>query len=497
MKVSLVAILISFIGALLSTLIVKFFCLKYNIVDNPDGYRKVHKKPVPLCGGFAVFAGFILPVVLLIFFSRKHSIFHEFEKREMQVFTFFLGACITMFMGAVDDIWNLRPKYKLLFQLIAASFAYFGGLKINLITIPFFGGSIDLTWLSYPITIFWFLGCINAINLLDGLDGLASGIGLFAALTLFIVSFSFNNIMPMFLSACLVGSILGFLIFNFNPASIFLGDTGSMLIGYLIAGLGILSSYKSETAVALMIPFIALGVPIFDTILAIIRRWSKRLPISSADKKHIHHVLISMGLSHRKVVLILYGCCLVFSAIAILMALSQNTLGVMFLITVGIMTFVGVRVFGMLDFSLLRHRLKYDRREKKKNSKAAVAVEKSIQMMEDSESTEDVWKCSYEALEALDLDHAAIILMIDEEEHKFTWKNSRPQKEGFDKWSLFMNLHDGERVIGEIEVWRKGEDIPIRDACMLINKLRHSLTEHLIRVLDDIEEGKKVIKFVG
>lgn len=497
MKASLTALLVSFVGALIATIIVKFFCLKYNIVDNPDGYRKVHKKPIPLCGGFAVFAGFILPIVLLFLFFRTHNMFDLFAKRESQIFTFFIGALITMFMGAADDIWQLRPKYKLLFQLIAATFAYFGGLKINLVTIPFFGGSIELAWLSYPITIFWFLGCINAINLLDGLDGLASGIGLFASLTLFIVSFSFNNYMPMFLSACLVGAILGFLIFNFNPASIFLGDTGSMLIGYLVAGLGILSSYKSETAVALMIPFIALGVPIFDTILAIVRRWSKRLPISAADKKHIHHVLLSMGLSHRKAVLILYGCCIVFSSVAILMAVSQNILGVIFLLTIGIVTFVGVRVFGMLDFSLLKHRLKYDRKEKKKNSKAAVAVEKAIQLMEDSESPEHVWQCAFEALEALDLDHAALILNLDENDHEFKWQNKRPHEEGFDKWSLFMNLHDGERVIGEIEVWRKGEDIPIRDACMLINKLRHSLTQHIIRVLDELEEEKNIIKFVG
>lgn len=497
MKASLIALLVSFVGALIATVIVKFFCLKYNIVDNPDGYRKVHKKPIPLCGGFAVFAGFMLPITCLYLFFNRHNMFNLFEKNEAQIFTFFLGAVITMLMGAADDIWHLRPKYKILFQLIAATFAYFGGLKINLITVPFFGGSLELAWLSYPITIFWFLGCINAINLLDGLDGLASGIGLFASLTLFIVSFSFNNYMPMFLSACLVGSILGFLIFNFNPASIFLGDTGSMLIGYLVAGLGILSSYKSETAVALMIPFIALGVPIFDTILAIIRRWSKRLPISAADKKHIHHVLISMGLSHRKAVLILYGCCIVFSAVSIMMAFSQNTLGVIFLLTIGIVTFVGVRVFGMLDFSLLRHRLKYDRKEKKKNSKAAVAVEKSIQLMEDAETTENVWECAFEALEALDLDHAALILDFDEKEHKFTWRNKRPHEEGFDKWSLFMNLHDGERVIGEIEVWRKGEDIPIRDACMLVNKLRHSLTEHLIRVIDNDEPESEIIKFVG
>ena len=497
MKASLTALFISFAGAIIATVIVKFFCLKYNVVDNPDGYRKVHKKPVPLCGGFAVFAGFILPILLLFLFFKGHNIFSLFAKKEAQIFTFFIGAAITMLMGAVDDIWHLRPKYKLLFQFIAANFAYSGGLQISLITIPFFGGSVGLAWLSYPVTIFWFLGCINAINLLDGLDGLASGIGLFASLTLFIVSFSFNNYMPMFLSACLVGAILGFLLFNFNPASIFLGDTGSMLIGYLVAGLGILSSYKSETAVALMIPFIALGVPIFDTILAIVRRWSKRLPISAADKKHIHHVLISMGLSHRKAVLILYGCCLIFSAVSIMMAFSQNALGVIFLLTIGIVTFVGVRVFGMLDFSLLKHRLKYDRKEKKKNSKAAVAVEKAIQLMEDADETGKVWECAFEALEAIDLDHATLILGLDEKEHKFTWKNKRPHHEGFDKWSLFMNLHDGERVIGEIEVWRKGEDIPIRDACMLINKLRHSLTEHLIRVIDAFEEDKNIIKFVG
>ncbi len=497
MGLTLLVICVSFLGALISTIVVKFVCLKYNIVDTPDGFRKVHEKPIPLCGGFAVFLGFILPVLLLYVFFRDHSLFDELKKKETQVMTFFLGACITMLMGAADDIWHLRPRYKILFQLIAATFAYYGGLKIDAVTIPFIGESLDVAWLSFPLTIFWFLGCINAINLLDGLDGLASGIGLFASLTMLVVSFIFSHQLPMFLGACLVGSILGFLIFNFNPASIFLGDTGSMLIGYLVAGLGILSSYKSEAAVALMIPFIALGLPIFDTMLAILRRWSQKLPISSADKKHIHHILLSMGLSHRNVVLILYGLCLLFSSIAILMAFSQNVLGVVFLVAIGIGTFVGVRVFGMLDFSQLRHRLQYSHQERKKNSRSAVAVEKAIQMMESADTAEAVWQCSFEALEVLDFDHAAIIISVKNKEHTFKWKNARPHNEGFDKWSLFLNLHDGERVIGELEVWRKGEDVPIRDACMLINKLRHALTLHMIRILDDLGNDKEVIKFVG
>ncbi|NQZ57848.1 MAG: undecaprenyl/decaprenyl-phosphate alpha-N-acetylglucosaminyl 1-phosphate transferase [Lentisphaeraceae bacterium] len=482
MRSSLIALLISFGTAFIATIIVRYLCKKYKIVDQPDGFRKVHTRSTPLCGGFAVFAGFILPVILINVFLPDTYIAQNVLSKQLPMITFFSGAVITMLMGAVDDIWQLRPRWKVLFQLIAATFAYCGGLKISSITMPFLGG-VDLGHLSYPVTVFWFLGCINVINLLDGLDGLASGVGLFASITLFIVSSVFNNHLPMFLSACLIGAILAFLLFNFNPASIFLGDTGSMLIGYLIAGIGLLSSYKSSAAVSLIIPFIALGLPIFDTILAILRRWSKNLPISAADKKHVHHILLSLGLSHRNTVLVLYIFCLLFGGVSVLIATQQNLVAGVILLLLAIVAFIAVQISGMLDISLIKNKLQTDRRERKKESHASVEVEKSTQVMSTQNSIKELWDCCLQSFETLDLDHTTLIIESAEINIQLEWKSCNLHEKGHDQWSLFLNLHEQENIIGKFHVWKKGEEMPIRNTSYLINKLRHALTSHTIRVL--------------
>ena len=483
-------LLIAFMAALLvgipMTNLARRMGVRLGIVDQPDNYRKVHKKPIPLCGGYAIFAT-VVSVVLTLMFSSESEVQFLWE-RSYELIILLCGATIMLAVGAVDDILDLRPKYKLLFQLIAASACYFGGFKIAIVSIPF-GQSIDVGVFSYFITVFWFLGCINAINLLDGLDGLAGGVGLFVILTLLFNAIIRGDVFGILICATIAGAILAFLFFNFNPASIFLGDAGSMLIGFLVAALSLKVSNKAETTFALLIPFIAIGLPVFDTIAAILRRWGRRVPISSADRKHVHHVLLAMGFSTRKVVLILYGVCIVLGGISLLLTMGRDNIAVGFLFILLIMTVVGAKMHGVINFSQLGNRINEDRCEKKRSGRAATEVEKAITQFSKASRITELWDFAKPALEALELDHAFLELERGGVTRKMVWRSkdydhhhNQANKKVVDEWSLFLKLYEEEVVFGKIEIWKISEEMPIRDICYQINKLRSGLSYHLNRI---------------
>ncbi len=355
MTTCIVAFSVAFIVALAATAMVRQAARRLGVVDKPDPYRKIHKRETPRLGGVAIYVAFAAPIILLYVF-RLSRVSDSLHGRIVPLLALLAGGALALGIGVVDDVRGLRARWKLLLQCLPACAAMAGGYVIHEVSTPF-GGSLSLGALAIPVTLFWFLGCMNAVNLLDGLDGLAAGVCLFVSLTLLLVSVFFGNAVSVLLMCCLSGSILGFLVFNFHPASIFLGDSGTMLLGFLIASLSIMSSRKVETAVALLIPFIALGLPILDTALAILRRWCRRLPISAADRQHIHHVLLSMGLSHRQVVVILYVVCIFLGGAALLVTAGRSEVTVLVLGSLSIMAFVCVRIFGGLRFSQVFARL--------------------------------------------------------------------------------------------------------------------------------------------
>lgn len=504
LKVSLFVGLAAFAVSCISTLIARKLGKIAGIVDQPDGFRKIHKRPIPLTGGYAIIVAFLVPIAVMYFGGSAHiqSLFGTERERFSMLIA---GALISLAMGATDDVYNLRPRWKLIFQFVAALFAYFGGFAINAVSLPG-GGVHGLGYFSLPITVFWFLGCMNAINLLDGLDGLAGGIGLFACATLAAVSLLMGHPFCMFLAICMSGAILGFLIFNFNPASIFLGDGGSMLIGFMVAALSLVGSYKAETAVALLIPFIALGLPVFDTALAMLRRWARRVPMSAADKKHIHHVLIALGLSQRKVVLLLYAVCLMLGGVSLLITAGRNQIAAVLMGGIGILAVVCVRGLGMVNFDEIKDRIKSDLNDRRKGNAASAEVEKAVQSLPKAKSIDGVWDYICPAFQSLDLDHAFFDMGDDVGTSKrlFWRREGAIQTETLvmihsgrevpmDKWSIFLNVHFEGKSYGTLEVWKKGEEMPIRDATMLINKLRRGLGEHTHRVVQEQPERPPMI----
>jgi len=316
---------LAIITALISMLItplVKKLAIRVNAIDVPKDERRVHIKPIPVMGGLAIYISFVIGTILYngVLTTSQTGII--------------IGATIIVIGGIIDDIKELRPKYKLLIQIIAAICLLMSGIKISMITNPFGGfyPFLSTGWINIPVTIIWIVGVTNAFNLIDGLDGLAAGIAFISCVTLMIVSILNGRLEAAFLTAVLSGAILGFLPYNFNPASIFMGDTGSQLLGFLLAAISIEGAIKSATAFVIAVPILAFGLPIYDTLFAMIRRKVNGNPIMQADKGHLHHRLLDMGLSQKQAVVIMYFISAILGGIAII-AMRMSTQRAYFLLT--------------------------------------------------------------------------------------------------------------------------------------------------------------------
>lgn len=330
-KMIVLLFLLSIISAIITPFIRKL-AFVLGAVDNPNA-RRVNKKPMPTIGGLGIFITVNIGCFILF---RDQFPTHE-------LFSIFLAECIIVLTGLIDDILELNPKQKMFGIFLAALVIYFlAGIKMDEVSLPFFG-TFNLGWWSFPITIFWILALTNAVNLIDGLDGLATGVSTISLFTMGVVGYFFLNTNEFYvplLAFILVATLIGFLPYNFHPAKIFLGDTGALFIGFMIAILS-LKGLKNVTFISMIVPIIILGVPITDTIYAIIRRLLNKKPISSADKHHLHHQLMQMGLSHRQTVLAIYGLSLIFSFISLLFILTP-TWGYAFLI-IGLL--IGLELF--------------------------------------------------------------------------------------------------------------------------------------------------------
>lgn len=305
----LLAVFISFF----STPLVRKLAFKVGAVDIPKDDRRVHKEPMPLIGGVAIFASVI--IVTLIFLPL-----------EKEIISIIMGGTIIVMGGIIDDLKELRPRTKFMFQIVAGLILIFGDVKVDFVTNPFTKNIslLYLNWLSIPITLFWIVGITNTLNIIDGLDGLSAGVAMISSITLMIVAGKFGYASVIILSAAVAGACLGFLPFNFNPAKIFMGDTGALFLGFMLAAITIEGVMKSVATIAIVAPILILSVPIFDTTFAIFRRLLNGQSISAADKGHLHHRLLNRGYSQKKSVLILYGISAVFGLFAILVSQANS-----------------------------------------------------------------------------------------------------------------------------------------------------------------------------
>lgn len=306
---------------------VKWISYHVGALDYPNE-RKVHKKPMPVMGGLMIYLGFLFGYML-------------FAPQSTQMLAILIASFIVVITGILDIIKPLRAREKLVGQVVAALIIVFYG-KILLNDISFFGYYFDFGWLAYPITIVFIVAVMNCINLIDGLDGLADGISMIFFITIGVLAFIMHNLgsLEITIAFIMIGACLGFLIFNFNPAKIFMGEIGSMFLGFMIAVVCLLG-FKAVTLTSLVVPMLILAIPILDTLFAILRRIIHHKPIYEADRQHLHHQLLNKKFSQKTTVLIIYAVSILFSSASVFYVLKDRKIGaIIYIILVLLITWV-------------------------------------------------------------------------------------------------------------------------------------------------------------
>jgi UDP-GlcNAc:undecaprenyl-phosphate GlcNAc-1-phosphate transferase len=321
---------IAFLSSLLLTPIVIRVATRLNIVDVPRE-RKVHARPIPRLGGLVFFLSFFIAMAAL---SLNRKMLLEVAAVDPRMPLFLIALTASFLLGLWDDIRRLSSGIKFAGQVLIGVFSYYAGIRIGIVSVPF-AGTVDLGYLALPATVFWFVLTINAVNLIDGLDGLAAGIGLFVSMTMLVICLTGGRLQEAIGFAALAGTLIGFLRYNFNPAKIFMGDGGSYFLGYFIAALSILGSIKGPVATAILIPVIALGVPLIDTLFAPVRRFLLGQKMFQPDNNHLHHKLIQMGYSHRRAVLVIYGLTIILGIMSIVMVHARDDTAALVLMVLG------------------------------------------------------------------------------------------------------------------------------------------------------------------
>ncbi len=411
--------------ALVLTPLVTTVALRCNLRQPTE--RCCHTRPLPRIGGVAMYLAFFLSLVFCLLLQTDISSL-LYEDSRLAVIA--VAATLIFCVGFWDDLRPLSPLVKLLAQLIAALITWLGGVQINVLSVSLTSG-VELSWLSLPVTVFWIVLVVNAINFIDGLDGLAAGVSLFVSLIMLAICVITGKFLVALGFVALAGATLGFLRYNFNPASIFMGDSGSYFLGYIIASLSIFGSVKGQTTLAMLIPFIALGVPLFDALLAPMRRFVHGKNIFVADQGHLHHRLIKNGFSQRKTVLVLYGVTLLLGVVAFGLVIARDELAGFILLVLAATLFFAFRKLGYLHYftvdklyGWLRDMteasgVSHDRR---------TFLDLQIQIST-AQSLDEMWDLVGGALVRLDFDNATLLLSEalskDQNTPKLTWHSKQ------------------------------------------------------------------------
>ena len=310
--------ILSFVICIITTPFVIKFANKCGFVDIPKDSRRVHTKPMPRIGGLAMVISIYVSLFIYYILTRNIDGI-AFDKK---IIGFILGSLSIATMGFIDDAITLKARYKSIFEIMSAIFLYIFGVKITGLSIPFMSPDVvSLGWLEFPITLIWVLSVTNALNLIDGLDGLSAGIASISSASLLIIFVTTSvSLEAIVITAVLLGATLGFLPYNFNPAKTFMGDVGSNFLGFILATVSMMGFAEGYSNMAVMAPILAIFVPLFDTVFAMLRRILKGQPPLRPDGAHIHHRLIKRGFTQRQAVLILYTITSICSIIAILVA---------------------------------------------------------------------------------------------------------------------------------------------------------------------------------
>ena len=414
----------AFLVCLILTPIFRDIFRSYGIVDKPDRRRKVHVYPIPRIGGIPIAIAY---VVALYPFSDESRLLSAYLPLAWKMIP---AAGLIFVVGLTDDLIGLKPWQKLLGQLGAAGLAYWAGVRVAGVA-----GFLpnDAVWWTLPLTLFWLLACTNAFNLVDGLDGLAAGMGLVASLTMLVAALQEPNMQLAYACVPLVGALVAFLCFNFNPATVFLGDSGSMLIGFLLGCYGVVWAQKSATLVGMTVPLLAVSIPLLDVSLTILRRFLRNQPIFSADRGHIHHRLLDRGLAPSRAVLVLYLVCAAAAAFALL--LTHPYAGRFYgpiLLVICVVVWVGIRQLRYAEFGLAS-RLLFGG-ELQRTLGGQIRLEMLAEKLGEAQSEEDCWQVLAASID--DFGFSAVELSLRGRH----WQKSFPRGLDAESWSLEVPL---------------------------------------------------------
>jgi len=409
-------------GCVLATPLVTWIATWVGAIDRPDQFRRIHQGAIPRLGGLALALGVAAGTILTLL----HEPLRERTGGELGAqyhWPVLLAALVILIVGFIDDTRSVGPRMKLLGQALAVLTLYLGGIRIQTIDVlglnfdlgfpgarfSLLGLPVELSLPSLLVTALWFLGCMNVWNLIDGMDGLASGVGLLVSGTLTLVAIHNENYEVAVLAVALAGSLAGFLLYNWHPACIFLGDSGAMLIGLLIGVIGVQGSMEGPSAISILFPILAMGLPISDTAMAIFRRWVRNLPLSSADRRHVHHILIGLGLNQRQAALMLY-CFSGFLCGAVMLGVAlRNEYLTLILGISGCLVFLLVVTSRRDDLTNLRDDLHERLARRRQERQAAKLAWDAIQRIELSATTRAAYEIVDQTAQALGCNFVQIV----------------------------------------------------------------------------------------
>jgi UDP-GlcNAc:undecaprenyl-phosphate GlcNAc-1-phosphate transferase len=470
--------------ALVLTPVVRAGARKLGALDHPDGNRKLHSTPIPKLGGVAVFGGVYIVIAALLPLHDSAAAGAAIRL----AWQCFPAALLVLGLGMADDLWPLKPWMKVLVQVIAAlMICSYPELRIAKMSNPFGLTVGGIGILSIPLTIVWIVLITNAFNIVDGVDGLASGVAFVATACLFLAAIQRPDDYTALLVAPLAGALVGFLRYNFAPASIFLGDSGSLLLGFLIAVLSVAGENKSSTAIAIAAPMLFLALPLGETGVSILRRFLRGQPIWHADTGHFHHQLIRRGFSARRAALILYAGSGLFGAASLLLY-SSRVVGGVVTITMVIVAWVGIQQMGYSEFSEVKRAFARGLFYQRRIIQNSIRVRKLLEDLRRVHSLVDAWPVVIEALDTLRFARVALVTPPP-----VTWKASGVSIESFPEWTspgamatgadcLKTSVHVDVPGLGEIrlELWRSRQEDPLHSEFPVLLDV---LSQELPRIL--------------
>ncbi len=443
-----------FVLAVLFTLLVtpRVRALGQRLRAYGKGHDGQEQPQIPRLGGLAVFLATLAVWGALLL--MPNAVRERFLSEWRTLVTLLVPGTLVMLAGVYDDVVGATPRQKLILETLAAGIVWLAGFRI--VSLPFLGYHLHSSLLSFALTALWIIAVTNALNLIDGLDGLAAGVAFFVTVSVFVVSLIQGNHFVCILAITLAGALLGFLRFNFAPATIFLGDSGSLFLGFVLASLAIHTSQKSSTLLAIVVPFVAFGLPLLDTSLTVIRRFLSGHPLLLADHDHIHHRLLQNKLTLRVAVLGLYALAALFSLGSLLIIQSTGSLVALVAVLAGASAWFltgGLRYEELLELNVYVSRAMHSQRRVLANQ---ILIRKASRQLEEAASLEESWQVLASTLGDLDFD--GVMCQFSQ------WPIGRaPSLAGWsqngegssnESWNVSVPLRAGEKVLGELRLWR-------------------------------------------